>query len=1663
MSKVTKQIYKRLNSLKNELLSKQNIIRGLNESFQQMNNDSQFKKQFKAAVTVAARKHVTNPTFGPKTQQLHDFYNDILNQIKINNNSIKNIQNEIDEISNLRRPINIQSELAKTKVQLNKLVNKDISQQKFNQQYTLSNMKSKLKAKLEKVQKERKRHDNYKIRLEKRKVKIELKKIERTLRKNSKRNAVTINYKNVNAKRLARENKRNMLNIHETFTEGFFETNHFVVRDPQGDEVNRTTFSKQYRTGIVIVPVEPYNLFTYHEAIELTYDLRYKCIHNFIETVPGFHLSECWNFELKHDITNELRDVDCPIVHFYRETTDEEFEASTVKRIDEFLKPISGWKYNRTNKISLYGEKSIPIVGGSYIETPENAYGIYNPHNTIDNNCFLWCLYLQEKLEGLRIKNPLGKHYAHRKDCKLCGKLPRGERCEFCSIENLDEDSQSSAPQEWLKKKLQEFPKISEIPWPPCIEDIPEYERIMKMQISLVVPIDENYNKVIPANGEEMPYAYMHHGNRNYPKKIELLLLTKYGDKDVKVGGKIEVKDNTKLNYHFALIDSPEEFFRLKSLKFVGMCKRCHNAFRTKEQLQEHIDQKFCMQHQVNALEVMPTADYNEFDSYEKTLKATHYIVSDFESYVSENGVQTPNSYVMVGVNIHEKPSKDSTILRHAPNGSSEELMKLFYQDLNNDITRYAEREICTDPFPEVDDKTVNWKEFIGATKCYICGKAFEKTGEFRKICEHDHITGEYRGAAHQDCNIRYARRSRTIAVVFHNGSAYDFHIILKYLEKDWNIGFVIASTNEKFLTFSVKIYKKMNMTYHKNVQNENGIWESVEEIKEQNICITLQFIDSVKLLSAGDGASLDEYITCLNKGKNDEQLKQVWKYMYAFHGENYKELAKKSPYPYEFVSDESKLDTLVKDIKIEDFHSHLSRGKLDKEELKKKFDKFQDNIITFNCINKNIAAQLPKAIKTLRDYNEKFPNTFDDMIDIATSKSKLEISIDKINKDNFNSYLSEWFLNNEKHIKFQEICAKNGIKTLREYHNLYLSVDGLALADIIENIRDKMYNTYKVDIMRFFTLASFAKQCMMRYTGIRMPLIHVQEIYHILEMNKRGGMSFIGERYAEANNYLLAPLSPDMKHFDASKISTYIQYFDANNLYGWAMSQCLPDSEPLELTKEEMKTWTVEQAIALSDDGEDCQFVYLDGYLPNEFHEEWREYPMLPIHMNICTSRTSEYTQNLNKKYCHKDVNVHKLVNALLPHERYLVHYRMLKLAMKHGFVVSKVHKVFKCHQSKWLKPYIEKNTQLRIESDKNGDELGVKMYKAMNNIIYGKMIESIRGRKHLTVKSMTRLNNKGETVDNVHNIMRNIALLPEDKRSIYEINDSHVAIEKFVSKVELNMPEHIGFSILELSKLHMFHFFYEVIQPFYGVGKVKLLMTDTDSLMLKIETEDFYKDMPKIGMKYFDVSKFPDNHPIYNIKNEEGVAVGVANKFKLGCFKLETGAAQITEFIGLKSKVYSYICDDDGHDSFRAKGVDRVSQEIMITHELYRKVLFEEGIKTKEDLPRTSCYRLKTKNHQIYTKLEHKYSLDCINDKAYMLDSIHSVPYGYLEKNVVKPLIDCDAAAEGNADENFERIALTNECDVDEEFVEVADCEEVNEGNVDCDAAVEGNEQNE
>ena len=509
-------------------------------------------------------------------------------------------------------------------------------------------------------------------------------------------------------------------------------------------------------------------------------------------------------------------------------------------------------------------------------------------------------------------------------------------------------------------------------------------------------------------------------------------------------------------------------------------------------------------------------------------------------------------------------------------------------------------------------------------------------------------------------------------------------------------------------------------------------------------------------------------------------------------------------------------------------------------------------------------------------------------------------------------------------------------MKTLKDYLKLYNETDVLLLADVFENFRDLCLKIYGLDPAHYYTAPGLAWDACLKLTGVELELLSDLDMLLMVENGIRGGISIISNRYGEANNKY-------MKDYNKNKPSKYLMYLDANNLYGCAMSEKLPTHGFKWLTNKEIQKLYNNQIVQVWERFP-C-ILEVDLEYPEKLHDAHNDYPFCPERVEC-------------------DNGIKKLIPNLRDKNNYVIHYKNLIQCLKAGLKLKKIHRGIKFYESAWLKPYIDKNTSLRTKAK---NEFEKDFFKLMNNSVFGKTMENIRNRVNV------KLVNSGEK-------FKKLAAKPNFIRpKIFSENLVSVHMKK--TCLTMNKPVYLGMCILDLSKIIMFDFHYNYIKPKYG-NNAKLLFTDTDSFMYEIQTEDFYKDISGDVWDRFDTSDYPENHP-------SRIPTGI-NKKVLGMFKDEAAGKNIKEFVGLRSKLYSYIMEE-GKENKRCKGVKKQVVKNYISHEDYKTCL-ETG---KEQLRRQNIIR--SYEHELYTEEVNKIALSAADDKRYLLNNNDTLAWGH------------------------------------------------------------------
>ena len=256
-------------------------------------------------------------------------------------------------------------------------------------------------------------------------------------------------------------------------------------------------------------------------------------------------------------------------------------------------------------------------------------------------------------------------------------------------------------------------------------------------------------------------------------------------------------------------------------------------------------------------------------------------------------------------------------------------------------------------------------------------------------------------------------------------------------------------------------------------------------------------------------------------------------------------------------------------------------------------------------------------------------------------------------NKEDFYSILNDEHISDEDYEHAKRVWKTLGCKTMGDYHDYYLASDVLLLSDVFENFRKTCLEYYKLDPCHYFTSPRLSWDAMLKMTDIKLELMTDIDMYQFIEKGLRGGISYIANRYSKANNKY-------MKKYDEKAPSKYIMYLDANNLYGWAMSQYLPTGGFRWITQKQIDKINLTK---YEEDSKNGLILEVDLEYPEKLHYLHNDYPLAPEKVKVTSDMLSEYCKNISEKYNISTSLVSKLIPTLSKKENYVLHYRNLQL----------------------------------------------------------------------------------------------------------------------------------------------------------------------------------------------------------------------------------------------------------------------------------------------------------------------------------------------------------------------------------------------------------------
>ena len=742
-----------------------------------------------------------------------------------------------------------------------------------------------------------------------------------------------------------------------------------------------------------------------------------------------------------------------------------------LNTIDKWVSEGSGWVIDLIDSHYLNVTLYKTLNGSSYIEQPTDLRntkkGLINIKNE-DNECFRWC--------HIRHLNPQEKN------------LQKIKKEDKKMINELNYDGIN-------------FPLSQK-----------HHNKVEKQNSIRINVFGYEDGQLFPINISK----------ETFEDQMNLLLIT---------------KDEKK---HYVLIKDFNAFMynQSKHKERKHFCMYCLQCFSSERILANHVNN--CLT--INGAQAinMPKQGENilKFNNFHKQLPVPFVIYADFEAITKK----------IQGCEQSEEMKKDKDTRSYTKAYQTQEdcgygyKVICCYDDKYSKYTRIyrgenavykcmekilEEVEYCKAVIKKYFNKPlamteVDEQHFKTMDGCHICGEKY--TDKDVRVRDHCHITGKFRGSAHQECNLklRIKPENLKIPVTFHNLRGYDSHFIMQQIGEIANKH---GYTNKKG---------------EKQDLNINAIPNNMEKYMAFMSGNRLMFIDSFQFMSS----SLDKLAS--NLPKDDIIYTSE-----AFKGERLDLLSKKGVYPYDFMNS---------------------------------FEKFN---------------------------NRELPT-----------------------KDQFYSILNDEHITDDEYIHAKEVWDTFYIKTMDDYHDLYLVSDVLLLTDVFENFRKTCMQYYKLDPCHYFTSPGLSWDAMLKMTNIKIELMTDIDMFQFIEKGMHGGVSYIANRYGNANNKY-------MKEYNEKAPSKYIMYLDANNLYGWAMSQYLPTGNFKWMTDKEISKIDLGKNKA---DGKKVLIPEVDLEYPKELHDLHNDYPIAPL--KVLNDMLSSYCKKIAKKY---NIST-RLVSKLIP-----------------------------------------------------------------------------------------------------------------------------------------------------------------------------------------------------------------------------------------------------------------------------------------------------------------------------------------------------------------------------------------------------------------------------
>jgi len=970
--------------------------------------------------------------------------------------------------------------------------------------------------------------------------------------------------------------------------------------------------------------------------------------------------------------------------------------------------------------------------------------------------------------------------------------------------------------------------------------DLQQYvgkELVLPHGVTYPIPIDDKVFWKIEELNDYLSFSVFHIGQET--DDVRPLYVS--GHKDLARRNHIQlglISENG--NNHFVLIKDMSKLLPTSRHKRRYFCENCMSAHQTPDNLKAH--EEICGKNEPCRIRMPEPGSKDQFivfKSWQYLLPVEFVIYADFEAVKlkQEDGrifdVVSGFSYHIVSKHKGIWPAQLFKIRHHIGEDSMDEFFKQLFAD---------GEKIKDLVFNTHKDLVMTKKDqdaYDNAKICHICRK--DLNGD-KKVRDHDHFTGKFRGAAHMLCNSKYTSKLRglgfNIPVVFHNGRGYDFYHILQGVKTRFNTIKkleVVALNMEKFRSITIDTFRFIDSIQFVNGSLEKQVENLVKETPKKNIPVLFKPV-------------LD-YLYQLSKkvlGKSTRSQRTSWakKTLPICTG--------KGIYPYEWVDSYKKME----------------------------------------------ATSLPEQ------------------------------------KDFFSELRNEG-ITDEEYKKARQAWKVLGCRTFGDYTRIYCDLDVLLLEIIFELFRDSSIAERggRLDPAHFLTAPSLSWNSMLLMNHAKDIVIENMtdvDMLLMVEDGIRGGQCQVMCPYAKSNVLSEKEVEENAsamhdEEYDDTLRDIRLLYLDANNLYGWAMMEELPEgdyrwerygdmstfsSSELILSAttkrnrqaqflksgfDAKKEWAeedvdklLEYILSLDPKGQRGYILEVDIQSNQECHDELNNYPMLPERKTIEPSDfTKQQIANMGLESI-RTSKTQKLVMDLTPKKNYVIHLRNLHQALEKDergnrrYKVTRIGRIISFRQSRWLAAYIDSNTQMR-KGAKNPIEKD--FYKLKNNAIFGKTMEQVRKRRNVKFFMKKDLLKAVRQASSPY--VKSWRVIAKDELMLMEMAKHEVVMDR---------PVALGFCILEHSKRRMFDFYYNEMKCYIRDEDLKVLYTDTDSLIVEVKAplghtvNSILVRMQK-DLNCFDCSEFKNkDHPLITEFTAEEINKNakVPGLFKVGGMKI-------------------------------------------------------------------------------------------------------------------------------------------------------------------------------